>query len=357
MDSVHRNGSATYTEIKRQQRIWKGILEALESERQRYKEFVEHHRDALWVFTGCGSSYYLAQTGSHCFSEYTSLPCKAVPASEILMFPEVIFPHAQKSILVGISRSGSTTETLRALEKAKHGLNIPSLAISCDPDSEMSLRSDHALKFPFEKENAVVMTSSFTSMLLAILYLAWAYKQDPELWHKLMSLPDESEKIMNRYEDLMAGIGNLDDIESWVFLGQGPFYGIANEGALKIGEMTLSLSQSYHSLEYRHGPMSTAGERTLIVVLCSQAGRELEQDLVRDLKKLGAKILLMGDVATTAKLNEVDYKVTVPADYGDLLTAFLYLPLLQLLGYFRARRKGLNPDSPKNLTAVVKLDL
>ncbi|MDZ7374650.1 MAG: SIS domain-containing protein [candidate division KSB1 bacterium] len=357
MTGASGNGSATYAEIKRQPRIWKTILESLDSDCQQYDRLVDSYRDSNWVFTGCGSSYYLAQTASYCFGARTSIPCKAVPASEILIFPEVVFSPGTKNVLVAFSRSGSTTETVRAVEKAKAAFNVPSVSVSCDFDSEISSRSDHAVRFPFEKEESVVMTSSFTSMLLSILFLAGTRAKDSDFWKKLLTLPEASERIISKYEGLVAQIGELDDVDTWVFLGQGPFYGVANEGALKIQEMTLSTSQGYHSLEYRHGPMSTAGPRTLIVVLCSQAGGPIERDLILDLKKLGARLLVFADEATTAALSDVDYKVALPGEYGDLLSPLLCLPLLQLLGYYRARRMGLNPDRPRNLTAVVKLDL
>ncbi|GAB4362843.1 MAG: glucosamine-6-phosphate deaminase [Calditrichia bacterium] len=357
MDSTDHDGSATYREIKRQQKIWKMALATLESDREEYVDLLNQWQKSTWVFSGCGTSYYLAQTASHSFGFNTSFPVKAVPASEILMFPEAVFTPNHPSVLVALSRSGTTTEIVRALVKAREEFGIPSLSVSCDLQSAMSMRSDYQLKFPFEREDSVVMTGSFTTMLISILYLAAIQKNDPDFFQKLQAITDRSEQIMNENEAIIREISAIESIKNYVFLGQGPFFGLANEAALKMQEMSLSLSQSFHSLEYRHGPMSTANHNTFITIICSQNGRAFDGDLVKDLKKLGSKILVLGDEVAVVSSTGADYQIVIPDGFGDSLNALMFMPLLQLLGYYKARARGLNPDHPRNLTAVVELNI
>ncbi|UCF63448.1 MAG: SIS domain-containing protein [bacterium] len=353
----NHDGSSTYTEIKRQQKLWKTALDALTVKKEEYEKLLTCWHDRTWVFSGCGTSFYLAQTASHLFGEETLLPVKAVPASEILISPRNVFNVNQKNLLIALSRSGTTTEIVKAVLKAKKEFGIPSLAVSCDQQSTMSVSSDFRLQFPFLKEKSVVMTGSFTTMLISIIFLASLKQSKDDSLPDLYMVADQSEQVMNGYEDLVREIANLPEITNYVFLGQGTFYGIANEAGLKMQEMSLSPAQSYHSLEYRHGPMSTADASTLITILCSQSGAGLDAQLVNDLKKLGSKILVMGDGLALRDSCKADYKVTLPHLSPDGLNSLLVMPLLQLLGFYKAKAKDMDPDQPKNLSAVVELNL
>jgi len=347
----------TYTEIKRQFAAWKQLLYHLEKKRSKNLKIVEKYSEAVWVFTGCGTSYYLAQVASLLFENLTGIPSKAVPCSEILIFPQIIFNSKSEYLVVPISRSGTSTEAIMASRTAKNNLKLPTLVVSCNPDSTLVKEAVHALSFPFEKEESMIMTGSFTSMLLSIVHLAALYAEDRQLITKIAKLADTAEALVQNSEPQIKDIAFVDDLEDFVFLGQGPYYGIANEAALKIQEMSISHSQSFHALEYRHGPKSTATANTLLTLLFSEAGLSLEADLLKDLKQLGATTLTLTSAHMVKECHRADYIIDVPPGYGDILTPFLYMPVLQLLGYYKATAKHLNPDNPKNLTAVVEFNL
>ena len=310
----------------------------------------------MWVFVGCGTSFYIAQTASFLFTEIAGIRSSAVPASEVIMFPENVFQRGNHYLMVPISRSGTTTEIVLAARKARQQLNIPTLAVSCTPDSKMSVESDLTLSFPFEEEKSVVMTSSFTTQLLSILHLAVSYVEREDLQKQLSAIPEASTHMMRNSESLIEKISNNPLLKDFVFLGQGPFYGLANEAALKMQEMSISSSQSFHSLEYRHGPMSTATEYSLITLLVSHEGESYQIQLAREMKKLGASILILHGSGDPSISQAADYDIGVNPDFGDLLNSFQYLPVLQLLGYYRALAKNINPDMPKNLSHVVTFD-
>ncbi|MEJ2635614.1 MAG: SIS domain-containing protein [Calditrichia bacterium] len=348
--------SITYQEIVRQQKGWKKALAKLESESKKNLDLFNKYKDRTWVFTGCGTSYYLAQTASTIFEMLTGIHTKTIPASEILIFPKLVFNPASKYLIVPISRSGESTEVVLAAQKARDELKIPTLAVSCNPDSKLVKGSEHSITFPFEKEKSVVMTGSFTTMLLSVVHLASLSSSDPEIREKLLSLADASETLMRKYEPIVRKIVEDPNLNHFVFLGQGPFLGLANEAALKIQEMSISLSQSYHALEYRHGPKSTAAANTLITLLLSEEGKKYESHLAEDLKALGAKTFILQGESYSTLSEEIHDVVNVPSRYGDVFNAFLYMPLLQLLGYYKAIAKNINPDNPKNLSAVVTFE-
>ncbi len=317
---------------------------------------VEKYENAVWVFTGCGTSYYLAQTASLLFERLTGIPSQAVPASEIIIFPQHVFNVKSDYLVIPISRSGTSTEVVMAAQMVKNRLKIPTLAVSCSPDSRLIQEATHAITFPFEKEESVIMTGSFTSMLLAIVHLAATYAEDRTLLAQMNKLPDTAQAVVQTSEPQIKDIAFHADIDNFVFLGQGPYFGIANESALKIQEMSISHSQSYHALEYRHGPKSTASPQTLITFLFSESGLAMEADLLKDVKQLGAKTLALTSAHMIEECHRADYILDIPPGYGDILTPVLYMPFLQLLGYYKAIAKNLNPDTPRHLTAVVEFN-
>ncbi len=348
--------SITYQEIIRQQSGWKKALEDLKKEKIKHLEILNQFKDKVWVFTGCGTSFYLAQTASNLFEMLTGIPTKAVPSSEILIYPKLVLNPVTQYLLVPISRSGTSTEVVKAAQKVKKEFSIPILAVSCDANSQLIKNSDFNLTFPFEKEQSVVMTGSFTTMLLSIIHLASLLVDDEELVNKLKNLADESHRIMKKFESRIMEIANDNNLNHFVFLGQGPFLGLANEAALKIQEMSISLSQSYHTLEFRHGPKSTASDNTLITILLSESGKAYEAHLADDMKTLGTKTFILQGENYSNLCDKSHYLINVPANYGDIFNSFMYLPLLQLLGYYKALSKNINPDNPKNLSAVVTFE-
>ena len=125
MNLLSYEETLTYQEIIRQQKGWQAALDALKKEQDSQKALLEKFRDHCWVFSGCGTSYYLAQTASFLFEKITGIRTKAAPASEILIFPQMIVSHADNYLLIPMSRSGTTTEIVRAAQKTRNELNIP----------------------------------------------------------------------------------------------------------------------------------------------------------------------------------------------------------------------------------------
>jgi glucosamine--fructose-6-phosphate aminotransferase (isomerizing) len=357
MNDSNQATGLTFREIARQQGDWQTALEDLSKDAARQKQMLQRYRDCVWVFVGCGTSFYLAQAASHLFSWLTGIPSKPVPASEILMFPQAVFAPGQKHVVVPISRSGTTTEIVAAVRKINKEFSFPVIAVSCTPDSEMVKQSTDAIAFSFEPEKSVVMTSSFTTMLFALLHLALQSGEHDSLQAQLRSVSELSRNHFERNLPLIRDVANIVTLTDFVFLGQGPFYGLANEACLKMQEMSISSAQSYHSLEYRHGPKSTVTEHSLITLLTSKNGRVYEEALVEEFKKLGGKTLVFHAEAWHQSSGSPDFAVGVSSNSSDVFNLFNYMPLLQMLGYFKAHARGINPDSPRNLSAVVSFDL
>ncbi len=153
---------------------------------------------------------------------------------------------------------------------------------------------------------------------------------------------------MAEYDALAQKFGGNLDFDRFYFLGSGVRYGLACEVNLKMKEMTLTHSEPFHFLEFRHGPMSMVTERALIVGLVSERNSSHELAVLNEMQALGGTVLALG---------ESGLDVCFDSGLPEAGRAVLYLPVLQLMAFYRSLAKGLNPDCPTNLTAVVKLNL
>jgi glucosamine--fructose-6-phosphate aminotransferase (isomerizing) len=139
----------------------------------------------------------------------------------------------------------------------------------------------------------------------------------------------------------------MPHMDRFYFLGSGPRYGLACEANLKMKEMTLTHSEPFHFLEFRHGPKAMVGKSAIVIGLLSDTNRAHEQAVLDEMHALGGQTLSLG---------ESDADVTFASGLSEAVRNVLYLPVLQLTAYYRALSKGLNPDEPTHLDAVVRLD-
>ncbi len=346
---TQNEGSFTHNEIMSQGEAWKATLEGAGALAEEFIEWIRKpHAQA--IFTGCGSTYYLSLTAASVWQTLTGVHAIAMPASELWLYqdPAKIDPS---TLLVAVSRSGETTETLRAVERFKAQVKGDTLAITCY-DSPLTKLTDQARLTRRAEENSVAQTRSFTSMLVLSQALAGLAAENASYVASLQALPAACTKLLIRYDVLAQELGNDPELEHFVFLGSGMNYGLANEAMLKMKEMSLSSSQAFHFLEFRHGPKSVVNSRTLIVGLLNDLALEQEVKVLKEMQDLGARVLAVCENDLQAGF---EYTVERCAGTPNLASALLTLPVLQLIAFYRARKKGLNPDLPKNLSTVVKL--
>jgi glucosamine--fructose-6-phosphate aminotransferase (isomerizing) len=309
-----------------------------------------------WLFVACGSSFYLSRTIAAQWAKLLQASCTAVPASELLFAPDEVMRRTGARQVVLVSRSGKTTEVLRAAEWLKANTAVQTLGVTCSESSALAETCTHLLKLPWADEKSMVMTRSFTSILLLFQRLGAKLAGDASLVAALERLPDKAATWFGANADKIRALGTKRRFADCVFLGQGAHYWLAQEAALKMTEMSSSYAQAYHTLEFRHGPKSIASAETLITFLISDAAAEEESLLVGELKKLGAVIFVVANRATPALKRDSDLLVELGLDepeYARLATTAIPA---QLLGLAVGLRKGLNPDVPKNLTRAVVLD-
>lgn len=331
----------TYKEIKSQTQAWARALDLV-----RASDLPKADDYDQVIFTGCGSTYYLSLAAAALYQELTGRAARAIPGGELLLNPQTVLTQ-QKTLLVAISRSGTTTETVKAVEQFKAQERGEVMVIS-NYDENLSHLADFNIVIDKGQEESVAQTRSFASMYVAATaFCAKAAKCD-DLLSAMDNLPNAGDGLMKKYEAIAKALGENLTFDRFYFLGMATRYGLACEVNLKMKEMTLTHSEPFHFLEFRHGPMSMVNKKAVVVGMLSDVNRIHEAKVLSEMKQLGG---------TVVSLAESDADVQFESGIPESVRGVLYLPVLQLTAFYRSLAKGLNPDRPMNLTAVVKLDL
>ncbi|HTX89658.1 MAG TPA: SIS domain-containing protein [Anaerolineales bacterium] len=338
-------GLYTRQEILSQPEAWATALDVLGMERNSIQNIdPAGHYDQV-IFTGCGSTYYLALAAASLAQELTGRICRAFPASELWLYPPSSYVSG-KTLLVAVSRSGETTETLRACEAFLADRRGDLLTLSCYGEMPLAKLGNFNLIFPSGQERSVAQTRAFSTLYLATTALACLWAGRSDLFDSLGRLPQAGKRLMENHTSLAAELGRDPSLERFYWLGSGPRQGLACELSLKMKEMSLTHSEPFHFMEFRHGPKSMVTPQALVIGLRSAVNAMTESAVLKDMKALGSRVL---DVA------EDGFDVRFDSGVDEAVRNVLYLPVGQLIAFERSLSKGLNPDRPTNLDTVVKL--
>ena len=341
-------GQHTLQEIMSQPDIWVEALAAFDPQDRHLKSWLETCAFDNVIVTGCGSTYYLAITVARLL-RHAGSNAIACPASELLLHARSICIPRQRYLLLCISRSGTTTETLRAQQQFKANVRGPVVTVTCDSGSPLASGSGYVLAIDGAQEQSVAQTRSFSSMLVVAQQLVAAVAGHD--FAASRALPDVCRHLLERYSGLAQSLGENSASTKFFFLGSDALYGVACEAMLKMKEMSLAYSEAYHTLEFRHGPMSMVGEDSLVICLISPEAAKQEIRVLDEMADMGATVLAI------ARTHIENHRyVRLPADLPAWCMPVLHLPVLQLLAYYRALFNGCDPDQPQNLSAVVSLE-
>jgi glucosamine--fructose-6-phosphate aminotransferase (isomerizing) len=309
------------------------------------------------IFTGCGSTYYLSLAAAALYQQLTGRAARAVPGGELLLNPQTVVRQIGRDcipaggnlpyLLVAISRSGTTTETVKAVENFKADKLGDVLVIS-NYDEALSRLADVNIVISKGQEESVAQTRSFASMYVAVAAFCARMAGRNDLLDSMSTLPEIGERLIRDFEPAARQMGENLDFDRFYFLGSGIRYGLACEVNLKMKEMTLTHSEPFHFLEFRHGPMSMVNEKAVVVGLVSESNSSHEKAVLNEMQVLGGKTVALGESGV-----DIAFESGIPESARGVLN----LPVLQLMAFYRSLSKGLNPDRPNNLTAVIKLDL
>lgn len=345
-----KNSELTYKEIYGQPVSFQAVNDTLDTIFKTLDEVFAEKYDEV-IFTGCGTSLYLAQASAHAFSTCTGISAKGMCCSELYYFPETYVGNGKRVLVVPMTRKSYTTEVRMAIDKVRSYPGVKSLAITCDPDS--SKYNDYMLLSPETPEDSVIMTRSFTSMIYLAVVMSYYVGGKKEKIEQLKDYAANAESFLKATDEMAKKIvAEHPECNLFITLGQGINYGIANECMNKMKEMSLSNSEAYYTLEYRHGPMSLVDDKTLIILLGNEDTVDGDAKLLTQMKEYGAKVLAIGNNASK-DFTDVDYTLDMPYGYDSLQNAPIIGFIGQLIGYYVAELKNLNADSPRHLTQAI----
>ena len=310
--------------------------------------------------TACGTSLHAGRVAANWFSAIAGLPTQIDFASEYRYKNPYI---DENTLLVTISQSGETADTLAALRYAKDQNYLASLAICNVPTSSLAREADFLLLTNAGPEIGVASTKAFTTQLIALmlltLSLAKASGTNPKLRARIIQalrqMPDIVEKSLELKEDIIEIASEIAQQDNALFLGRGMFYPIAKEGALKLKEISYIHAEAYPAGELKHGPLALIDERMPVVAIAPE--HELAEKLVSNLEEVkarGGALYVFGNAIEKLSLERGKYISMPECDF--LLTPILYTIPLQILSYEVALIRGTDIDQPRNLAKSVTVE-
>lgn len=345
-----KNSEQTYREIYGQPDSFQAVNDSLEQIYGTLQQVFAEPYDEL-IFTGCGTSLYLAQTAAHAFSTSTGIPAKGMCCSELYYYPQTYVGNGRRTLVVPITRKSFTTEVRLAIDKVRTFEGVQTMAITCD--SASAEYNDFMILSPKTAEDSVIMTRSFTSMVYLAVVMAFFAGNRKDKIEAMKAYAVQSEEFLKAADALAEKVvAEHPELNLYVTLGQGINYGIANECTNKMKEMSLSNSEAYYTLEYRHGPMSLVDENTMILLLGTEDTVSGDAKLLAEMKSYGATVLAVGNHASE-DFPAADYTLDIPYGYDSLQNAAMIGFTGQLLGYYIAQKKGLNADTPRHLSQAI----
>jgi len=350
---MNDRGQHSLHEISTQGEAWRSAVAAIKRDRDILRDFVLRNDADGILFIGCGSTHCLAQYAAPFFQQITRIPCRAAPSSEAALQTETVVVPGRKPLVVALSRSGETSETVLAVERLGR-LGCKALAISCYQDTPLSAACARTVHIPEGREESYAQTRSFAGMLVAVQMLAAVVAGNRTLEGELGELPTMADDLVARAQEAAAPLAVDDSIKRITFLGSGPLFGLAAEATVKMKEMSLSVAEAYHFMEFRHGPMSLVDAEHLVVGLLSSTMRSYEVAVLRDLRARQARVAVIAnkDEGLGAAF---DLLFPLNATVLDRARAVLYMPFLQWLAYHRAMARGFDPDRPRYVQMAIRL--
>ena len=310
--------------------------------------------------TACGTSLHAGRVAANWFSAIAGLPTQIDFASEY----RYKNPYVDKNtLLVTISQSGETADTLAALRYAKDKEYLASLAICNVPTSSLARESDFLLLTNAGPEIGVASTKAFSTQLVALmlltLSLAKATSTNPKLRSRVIqamrSLPDIIMKTLELKDEIIDIAPEIAQQDNALFLGRGMFYPIAMEGALKLKEISYIHAEAYPAGELKHGPLALIDEHMPVIAIAPE--HELAEKLVSNLEEVkarGGALYVFGNAKEKLSLEKGRYINMPECDF--LLTPILYTIPLQILSYEVALIRGTDIDQPRNLAKSVTVE-
>ncbi|MGH8549881.1 MAG: glutamine--fructose-6-phosphate transaminase (isomerizing) [Methylococcales bacterium] len=310
---------------------------------------------------GCGTSYHAGLVARYWFESIAGVPCNVEIASEFRYRDPVVSPN---TLIVTVSQSGETADTLAALHEAKRLGGKHALTICNVMESSLVRDSNLVLLTRAGPEIGVASTKAFTTQLVSLMLLVIAigrrFKLDPveekKIASQLFSLPARIEDVLALNDQIEALSKRFADKQHTLFLGRGSHFPIAMEGALKLKEISYIHAEAYAAGELKHGPLALVdSEMPVIAVAPNNPLLEKLKSNLHEVSARGGQLIVFADETLKVKSDENVFVLTVTPSENEMSPVVFTIPL-QLLAYHVAIIKGTDVDQPRNLAKSVTVE-
>jgi len=313
------------------------------------------------IIVGCGTSWHAGLFGEYLFEEYSRIPVEVEYASEFRYRDPVIYSD---DVVIAISQSGETADTLAAIKLAKEkGATV--LGICNVVGSSISRETDAGVYTHAGPEIGVASTKAFTAQVMVLAMMALfvgkaKYNIKPETYSALISellnVPQQIEKILKDTSVVEKVAEIYKDSPNFIYLGRGCYYPIALEGALKLKEISYIHAIGYPAAEMKHGPIALIDEKMPVVVIgANKRGYDKIVNNVQEVKARHGIVISIVREGDTEISKMSDYVIEVP-NFTTAIGALITVVPLQLLSYYIAVKRGCNVDQPRNLAKSVTVE-
>ena len=309
----------------------------------------------------CGSAWHVGMAAQYVIEDLAGIPVRVELASE---FRYRSIPMSGQTLVIVISQSGETADSLAALRVAKER-GAETLAIVNVIGSTIAREADHVLYTLAGPEIAVATTKAYSAQLIAADVLAihlarvldrMTAEEEENLLAELATIPDKIKRILEEKERLQWFSSKMANTHDIFFIGRGLDYAISLEGSLKMKEISYIHSEAYAAGELKHGTISLIENNTLVIgVLTQQALYEKTVSNMMECKSRGAYLLGITTNGNFAVEDSVNFTVYIPRTDEHFMASLAVVPL-QLLGYYTSVNRGLDVDKPRNLAKSVTVE-
>jgi glucosamine--fructose-6-phosphate aminotransferase (isomerizing) len=369
LDSAEKGGYPHFMlkEIMEQPKV---LRETINSAINNYKNIIDNidvsHFNKI-VITACGSAYNAGVTAKYVFERLCRFPSVETELASEFRYRDAVID--EKTLVILISQSGETADTIAALREAKKKGAV-TLSIVNVVGSTIAKEADYCLFTAAGPEIAVATTKAFSAQLVLLYALAvWfavklekiSREEEKKLMSEISALPEKVEDILKQIDSIQKYASTCVICKSIFFIGRNIDYAISLEGSLKLKEISYIHSEAYAGGELKHGTISLIEEDTLVVAIsnCDSLYGKIMSNVEQVISR-GAKVLLIGSCPTTnsqsdKKSDDKLFTINLPK-CADLFSPSLSVIVLQLFAYYTAANKGLDIDKPRNLAKSVTVE-
>lgn len=342
----------TEKEIMSQTEALQKTRKYFESNRQKISDFFTEAGRKKFVFMGCGSSFMLCKSLEHIFATKKDAKAVSITGGEFLVNPQLYKMSVEGAVVVILSRSGMTTEIVRAAQYIRGNYDAKIMSVTMKEDSALVSISDFSITLPWAYDESVCQTRTVTTLYTGMLFVFSIIFSQQNMYGDLLRMIDIEQELLEKTRPIAHEIA-LKEFSDVIVLADGPLCGIAEEGALAFTEIAMISGKYFHVLDYRHGPMVLNNENTLTIIMIQDEDKTYQRDMIEDLKR--HKGIIVAVDSCTDNQYDADFHICVGKGMDFAVYGIGLINICQLIALEKAMLRGVNPDQPQGLDAYITL--